>query len=178
MVKKPVKKGGKNMYKKSNINLKGFTIIEVVLVLAVAALIIAGVFVALPALQSSQKDNDQKSKVNQGLAKAIEYYGNNNNTMPSDCSGAQNATPCNKVSFGSYMTAVGLTLNIVKDDGGQAGASEFTPPTYPAVSVRVNAKCADNTVGTAGNYKTSTNAGKFAIVTKLQSGLVYCANNT
>ena len=37
-------------------NKKGFTIIEVVLVLAIAGLIFAMVFIALPALQRSQRD--------------------------------------------------------------------------------------------------------------------------
>lgn len=39
----------------------GFTIIEVVLVLAIAALIFLMIFVALPALQASQRDTARKS---------------------------------------------------------------------------------------------------------------------
>ena len=38
-------------------NKKGFTIIEVVLVLAIAGLIFLMVFLALPALQRSQRDS-------------------------------------------------------------------------------------------------------------------------
>ena len=38
-------------------NKKGFTIIEVVLVLAIAGLIFLMVFVALPALQRGQRDS-------------------------------------------------------------------------------------------------------------------------
>lgn len=40
---------------------QGFTIIEVVLVLAIAALIFLMIFVALPALQASQRDTARKS---------------------------------------------------------------------------------------------------------------------
>ena len=40
---------------------KGFTIIEVVLVLAIAALIFLMVFIALPALQKSQRDTARKN---------------------------------------------------------------------------------------------------------------------
>ena len=40
---------------------KGFTIIEVVLVLAIAALIFLMVFIALPALQANQRDTQRKS---------------------------------------------------------------------------------------------------------------------
>ena len=41
---------------KQQIKDRGFTIIEVVLVLAIAALIFLMVFIALPALQASQRD--------------------------------------------------------------------------------------------------------------------------
>ena len=40
---------------------KGFTIIEVVLVLAIAGLIFLMVFLALPALQRSQRDTQRKN---------------------------------------------------------------------------------------------------------------------
>ena len=47
---------------KANINSKkGFTIIEVVLVLAIAGLIFLMVFVALPALQRSQRDTARRN---------------------------------------------------------------------------------------------------------------------
>ena len=42
-------------------NKKGFTIIEVVLVLAIAGLIFAMVFIALPALRRSQRDQSRKN---------------------------------------------------------------------------------------------------------------------
>jgi len=42
-------------------NKKGFTIIEVVLVLAIAGLIFAMVFIALPALQRNQRDQSRKN---------------------------------------------------------------------------------------------------------------------
>lgn len=50
---------------------KGFTIIEVVLVLAIAALIFLMVFIALPALQRNQRDQDRKTvlgKVASGIS--------------------------------------------------------------------------------------------------------------
>ena len=44
-------------------NFKGFTIIEVVLVLAIAGLIFLMVFLALPALKRSQRDTQRKQDV-------------------------------------------------------------------------------------------------------------------
>lgn len=58
-------------------NTKGFTIIEVVLVLAIAALIFLMIFVALPALQASQRDTARKndaSIVASGVVKFIAAY--------------------------------------------------------------------------------------------------------
>lgn len=57
---------------------QGFTIIEVVLVLAIAALIFLMIFVALPALQASQRDTERKndaSLVMSGLTKFISAGG-------------------------------------------------------------------------------------------------------
>lgn len=56
---------------------KGFTIIEVVLVLAIAALIFLMVFIALPALQSSQRDTARKNDVSIVAAAVNSWSGNN-----------------------------------------------------------------------------------------------------
>lgn len=49
--------------KNQNLTKKGFTIIEVILVLAIAGLIFLMVFLALPALQRSQRDAQRKQDV-------------------------------------------------------------------------------------------------------------------
>lgn len=67
--------------KKISTTKKGFTIIEVVLVLAIAGLIFLMVFVALPALQSSQRDTQRRDDVGR-LVTAITTYQANNGKMP------------------------------------------------------------------------------------------------
>lgn len=57
---------------------KGFTIIEVVLVLAIAGLIFLMVFLALPALQRSQANNEMRAEASRILALATEYESNSN----------------------------------------------------------------------------------------------------
>ena len=57
-------------------NKKGFTIIEVVLVLAVAGLIFLMVFLALPALQRSQRDMARKQAIADIASQIITYYSN------------------------------------------------------------------------------------------------------
>ena len=63
-------------FKKSS-QTKGFTIIEVVLVLAIAGLIFLMVFIALPALQRSQRDTARKNTISM-YRDAIERYRSNN----------------------------------------------------------------------------------------------------
>ena len=64
-------------------NQKGFTIIEVVLVLAIAALIFLMVFIALPALQRSQRDTARKNDVGDVASAVTNYVSNNNGKFPS-----------------------------------------------------------------------------------------------
>jgi prepilin-type N-terminal cleavage/methylation domain-containing protein len=62
---------------------KGFTIIEVVLVLAIAGLIFLMVFIALPALQRSQRDTQRKNDVSRILTQLTNYSSNNQGSVPS-----------------------------------------------------------------------------------------------
>src|SRR5687768_8431459 len=61
---------------------KGFTIIEVVLVLAIAGLIFLVVFLALPALQRSQRDTQRRSDMSRFLSQIQNYQSNNQGQVP------------------------------------------------------------------------------------------------
>lgn len=63
-------------------NKKGFTIIEVVLVLAIAGLIFLMVFIALPALQRSQRNTQREDDISRFLTAANDYQTNNNGKTP------------------------------------------------------------------------------------------------
>ena len=63
-------------------NKKGFTIIEVVLVLAIAGLIFLMVFIALPALQRSQRNTRRRQDMARILSSFTEYSSNNNGKVP------------------------------------------------------------------------------------------------
>lgn len=69
-----------NVPQKSKQN--GFTIIEVVLVLAIAALIFLMVFIALPALQRNQRDTQRKNDVNRAATALTNYTSNNRGAIP------------------------------------------------------------------------------------------------
>ena len=64
-------------------NKKGFTIIEVVLVLAIAGLIFLMVFLALPALQRGQRDSQRRSDISRFMSQINSYQTNNGGRVPS-----------------------------------------------------------------------------------------------
>lgn len=57
---------------------KGFTIIEVIIVLAIAGLILLVVFLALPALQRNQRNTSKRSDVGRVGSAVTEYISSNN----------------------------------------------------------------------------------------------------
>ena len=63
---------------------KGFTIIEVALVLAIGGLIFMMVFIALPALQRTQRDTRRRDDVMTFLETVKKYQTNNRGALPTD----------------------------------------------------------------------------------------------
>lgn len=65
-------------------NKKGFTIIEVVLVLAIAGLIFLLVFLALPALQRGQRDTQRKNDLGKFMSQVVGFQSNNQGSLPTN----------------------------------------------------------------------------------------------
>lgn len=61
---------------------EGFTIIEVLIVLAIAGLILLVVFLAVPALQRNSRNNQRRTDASNLLSAASEYISNNAGAMP------------------------------------------------------------------------------------------------
>ena len=77
---------------KNNIkSKKGFTIIEVVLVLAIAGLIFLMVFVAFPALQRSQQDTQRQTDISRLSTQITNFKANNSNAIPGAAAKNDNA---------------------------------------------------------------------------------------
>ena len=68
---------------------KGFTIIEVVLVLAIAGLIFLMVFIALPNMQRSQRDTQRRNDYAAFSSGVTTWVTNNTGQMPAPCTAAQ-----------------------------------------------------------------------------------------
>lgn len=67
---------------------KGFTLIEVVIVLAIAALIFVIVFLAVTGAQRSRRDTHRKSDLNRMAAQLENYASNNNGVYPTPTTAA------------------------------------------------------------------------------------------
>ena len=153
----------------------GFTIIETSLVLAIAGLILVLVFVALPALQRSQRDTQRKGDI-ASLAKAIKDYQSNNNRgrLPDNIAGLNSIKSQYLNNTFVDPDGTNYALEVLKCDDGTVGAK---CPKYDANNVKnhkmiyaLPAKCSDN-----HEPQVSDNPRKAAILYRLEVGNeVYC----
>lgn len=89
--------------KKLHNSQKGFTIIEVMIVLVIAAVILLIVFLAVPALQRNSRNTQRKNDVANLLAGIAEYAANHNGQLPGSSEFTDDVLP--NVNFGFYEAA-------------------------------------------------------------------------
>lgn len=149
---------------------KGFTIIEVVLVLAIAGLIFLMVFIALPALQSGQRDTARKSDVS-NVASAVTSYANNNRGKFPDTAALN--TQLGATGSAGDMTYTSLSTNttdVVVSTSASAGSVSGIEDAK--IIVLKGVKC--DTVGADGKVEVANGTTRqFVVVTQLEGG-----NNT
>lgn len=90
---------------------KGFTIIEVVLVLAIAGLIFMMVFIALPALQRSQRDTQRKNDLSRVQTAITNYTSANRGNLPAGTNAGYAAFETSNIAIGSdsFIDPLGST---------------------------------------------------------------------
>lgn len=149
---------------------QGFTIIEVVLVLAIAGLIFLMVFIALPALQRGQRDTGRKNDVSTVTSALNTYLSNNKGSF----TGLTTDTLRSYVdSLSQYDKSADLSL----DTG--TGAVTVTTNT---VKVRTSATCPATmpAPGTLSITLSGGSARQAAVVAALENNgsqaIVYCQN--
>ena len=173
-------------------NKKGFTIIEVVLVLAIAGLIFLMVFIALPALQRSQRNTRRRSDMARILSTFTEYQ-SNNGKMPtnSDVNAfiQKYATAGAKDSSGNYQTNTSTTCvgdQFCDPDGTPYKLAIHGPFTKDSdygeastqaheIFVFLGASCDPDTEGKAIYAKGGSN--QIALLYVLEGGAIYCGDN-
>ncbi|MEI7918548.1 MAG: type II secretion system protein [Candidatus Saccharibacteria bacterium] len=164
-----------NNKKKQN----GFTIIEVVLVLAIAGLIFMMVFIALPALQRSQRDMQRKSDLDRFEVALASYESNNRNALPSGMVSSENTSWLSFLS--RYITPLpddkftdpsGTDYILV--DKGKVNSTASIPAfdaATPNIYITIDATCngEDLTMGQGSR--------KVSFQMKLEGSGIACINN-
>ncbi len=109
---------------------QGFTIIEVIIVLAIAGFILLLVFQAIPALNRSSVNSQRKQGVLAVLRAVSQYELNNSGSIPPTCSGAGclgvgTFLEHEKLVYydGSASTSISLTVG-----------SQLAPVSHPAIT--------------------------------------------
>ncbi|MEO8105379.1 MAG: prepilin-type N-terminal cleavage/methylation domain-containing protein [Candidatus Saccharibacteria bacterium] len=97
-------------FKKDN---KGFTIIEVLIVLAIAGLILLVVFLAVPALQRNARTTSKRSDISKALGAAAEFSSNNDGKVPKTADIASIATLANLSSATTINALIPTTVATV-----------------------------------------------------------------
>jgi len=151
---------------------RGFTIIEVVLVLAIAGLIFLMVFIALPALQRGQRDAQRKEDLSRVSVQMTNYLSSTRGSVPTSADGLAN-----------------FVRGFLKGTDNQTAGDEYTDPNGNPYTVRFSQAPTD--IGQVGYYpksncdisadegvKTSNAARDFALTIKLESqNAPYCLDN-
>lgn len=149
-------------------NQKGFTIIEVVLVLAIAGLIFLMVFIALPALQRNQRDTQRKNDLSRAQTAIQNYQTNNRNALPADAE-------FNSVLKPKYLKAGSDSFS--DPNGNDYTFRSGSPPadfntTASEIFFTRSAVCNGDNALTTGQGAT-----KIAFQYKLEGGGTACVNN-
>lgn len=149
-------------------NKKGFTIIEVVLVLAIAGLIFLIVFLAVPALQANRRDTQRRSDLGRFLAQLEQYAANRNGTYPTtaqaNATGAtgfkQQYMKSNTGGFNDPSTGTAYTIS---------GAA---PTAAGQIQYNTNSQC-----DASGDFSSGGGTRSVAAVIFLEGGGTYCQDN-
>lgn len=178
-------------------NQAGFTIIEVMIVMALAGLILAAVIVAVPQLQRNQRNTARKSVLSRIKTEIDSYSGNNNGNIPAA------AVATGQTNFGTASTAAGFFPRYMGCTTA-AGVTNCTtnindPSTNTPVGLTVAAAAMTTTAALSGgtpgavagsiHYSTTAvcsgevvtgtgaTARNYAILVQLEGGAVYCLDN-
>lgn len=154
----------------NNEQKQGFTIIEVVLVLAIAGLIFLIVFLAVPALQRSQRDTQRKSDLGRFMSEVTNFQSNSQGSLPATNSAAWNTFIGNYLS-NNQQFADPQTGNTYAATYAAAAPAGAPAPTVGNILVYGASKCGGNGV------TTSAGARNFAAVIFVEQGGFYCLSN-
>ncbi len=120
---------------------EGFTIIEVLIVLAIAGLIMLIVFLAVPALQRTSKNNQRRSDASHLAGLVNEHMSNNNGKIPTGIGTAAGQLDLTGENFSSMNPPTNIT------------SGTGTLGTTDQLQINTGTTCVNNTVTAGGGSR-------------------------
>jgi prepilin-type N-terminal cleavage/methylation domain-containing protein len=148
---------------------EGFTIIEVMIVLAIAGLILLIVFLAVPALQRNAHNTANKNDIAGLLGGMNEFVNNNNGNLPAN---AANLGAGTTATIGTGAGVNPATVKLGYYDAANVSIVSTIPGTVPALgnaTIIKGAVCNGNTPVTAG-----ASARNYVAYFQLEGGATQC----
>lgn len=155
--------------KKGDFRLKkGFTIIEVSLVLAIGGLIFLMVFVALPSLQRSQRDSRRRDDVIQLVEEIKKYEMNNRSALPGSSETSSNLVSVVwseelQNSTGNETTWAGFYRDYLEDNFIDPSGGHYQLAVVKCGATSPDSDCT-NTLATTLEEQAFPNDNKMVIV--------------
>lgn len=157
-------------------NRQGFTIIEVMIVLAIAGLIMLIVFLAVPALQRSSRNTSRKNDASRLATSVSSFVSNANGTLPCESTGSVTAAPddattvlndagkLGQLTFSSSLcsTTASATAGTFLITGAAPNPNAELTPTDNAVVVFLGATC-------SGSYATPGSTRQAALIYPIET---------
>jgi prepilin-type N-terminal cleavage/methylation domain-containing protein len=137
-------------------NSKGFTIIEVMIVLVIAGLILLIVFLAVPALQRNARNTSRKNDVSSILAAVTEFIDNNNGTVPTAGTWANPSYTFNTPAGATSQAKLGY---YTAGAGTGKGQIDFVAAGTATAAGTLNSAAADYAIIATGTQCIAGNAG-------------------
>jgi prepilin-type N-terminal cleavage/methylation domain-containing protein len=138
---------------KSTKNQQGFTIIEVLIVLAIAGVIMAIVFLAIPTLQRNSRNTQRRSDVAHLASLVSEYEANNVGSLP---------TAIGNLNLANENFSIIKAANITMSTTASGGTPAVAANTSSAV-VDIDTKC------TPTGAVLAYSSGSFAVSYKVET---------
>ncbi len=111
---------------------KGFTIIEVLIVLAIAGLIMLVVFLAVPALQRQSHNQQYKTEANNLLSGVTEIAGNNGGAILLPADSAKVLSAANTKQYTTLIIAAGTPATAL---------TAAQTPSFKSATILTGVKC-------------------------------------
>lgn len=166
-------------------NKQGFTIIEVVLVLAIAGLIFLMVFVALPTLQRSQRDTARRndmSRVDTAMTQYITNHSSSANKLPVSGGIGSYYDPTAEYVPGSsqemFQHAKKFILEYMNSGSGSTIVNEFKDPDGTLYNMLISTSISNGSPpsvisGSPAKFKDGKTTGSWTIDTNFDQHIIY-----